>query len=664
MNMNELVTKQSPVETENKAGINRNLEQAMSELEKSILTALERYSNVHRGSGHFSKASTHLYEKSRHIVLDYLGLQRNKYEVIFLSPRRATAFTAILKPGSFKTIGSNETGIPLGVTAVAVEKATLPKGTPFETGGGTTKLYGPDWVEWASHPDRYEAGTPAIINCIAFAKMLQIMKKSGKDVFRESAENDLTPAEILDSAELKDLHGLEMLQALRETMIGHDTMVPTATGLRKFINFDNSASTQAFSPAWDAFRQSLRLNDQTRARIVEEVRQICSETLGAPLADYDIIFTSNTTESINIAVIGLGNKPAGESEPVILTTMLEHSSNDLPWRNLHGNTLIRLPADNEGVFNLNELETLLSSYNREGVHGNKKIKMVTVSGASNVLGTCNDLKALSDIVHRFGAMLFVDAAQLVAHRKIEMTAIGIDGLAFSAHKVYAPFGTGVLIVRKGMMQFGDAELRKINASGEENPGGIAALGKSLLLLEKIGFDLIEAEENKLTEKALKELSLIPGLKIHGMNGVHQKGNVSKTGVIGFIVKSIMPATVAWRLAFSGGMGVRFGCLCSHLIIKQLSGFTPFSEKFQRFVIKMVPILNLQGIIRVSFGIQNTEADVDALIDELRRILSYADKNQKTMEQHAVGTYDILLSKKEVKRQFGKFIASCEQLVFG
>lgn len=98
---------------------------AFAQLEKSILTALERYSNVHRGSGHFSKVTTHLYEKAREILLAYMGLEKNRYQVIFLSPRRATAFSRMLKPGSFRLLQSLETGLLLGVDAVMIEKPAL-----------------------------------------------------------------------------------------------------------------------------------------------------------------------------------------------------------------------------------------------------------------------------------------------------------------------------------------------------------------------------------------------------------------------------------------------------------------------------------------------------------------------------------------------------------
>ena len=232
--------------------------------------------------------------------------------------------------------------------------------------------------------------------------------------------------------------------------------------------------------------------------IIQEVKSICAEVLGAPLADYDVIFTSNTTEAINLVAESLGNESEPGIEPVVLNTLLEHNSNELPWRTVPGASLIRLPVDAEGFVDLNELEALLRAYNQEGRHGKKRIKLVAVSGASNVLGTFNDLAEISRIVHRYGARLLVDAAQLVAHRKVEMEGCGIDYLAFSAHKVYAPFGTGVLVARKGLLNFSPAELEQIRSSGEENVGGIAALGKALVLLQRIGLDVIQEEEQALT----------------------------------------------------------------------------------------------------------------------------------------------------------------------
>jgi selenocysteine lyase/cysteine desulfurase len=637
---------------------------AYSELEECMYAALETYSNVHRGSGHFSKVSTRLYYKSREIVLDFMGLNKRSYMVVFCTARRAPAFLKALKPGSYTTLRSNEFGLNLGVTAVAFRKNALPEGSPFETGGGTTKLYGEDWAMWANAPDRFEAGTPAIINIIAFAKALLMMKKWGNDIFMQKPFEEMDAEKILYDDELKPYNGIGLLYELRKKLLGRNVLVPTTKGLQAFINFDNSASTPTFTPVWDAFRHAILQPESTMKAIINEVRQICSKTLGAPLSDYEILFTSNTTESINLAAQSLASETSAGIQPVFLTTILEHSSNDLPWRTVAGHKLIRLPVSNEGLFDLNALEILLRSYNMEHQHGSERIKLLAVSGASNVLGTCNNLPAIGELAKRYGVRLLVDAAQMVAHRKIDMQGSGIDYLAFSAHKVYAPFGTGVLIARKGLLQFGDEELNLINASAEENPGGIAALGKSLLLLNRIGYDHIEEHEKKLTSRAMMEMANIPGLKLHGSlpDGSHFPAH--KIGVIGFDLKDKMSSGVAGKLARRGGIGIRWGCLCAHLIIKQLAGFTPFTEKLQRIVLKLIPALNPQGIARASFGIQNTEKELDTMIRELKRIAGVS--GNKPSGANAVRTNDAIpaIPEKIVKQQIMEFVQARELLVYG
>jgi selenocysteine lyase/cysteine desulfurase len=636
---------------------------AYAELEKSIFAALETYSNVHRGSGHFSKVTTQLYEKARTIVLEFLNLKKSGYKVIFCSPRRAEIFSGVLKSGSFKILRSSEYGLNLGVAAIAVRKKTLPAGIPFETGGGSTRLYGADWVMWAKAPDRFEAGTPAIINIIAFAKALLMMKQMGSDIFIHEPFEEVGAKEILYDNKPEAGTGIGLLHELHKNLIGRNVLVPTTKGLQTFINFDNSASTPTFTPVWDAFRHTIHQPEYIRRAIIDEVRKICEEMLGAPLTNYDILFTSNTTESINIAAQSLANETNPGTDPVILTTTLEHSSNDLPWRTVAGHALLRLPVSNEGLFDLNELEILLRSYNAEYQHGSERIKLLAVTGASNVLGTCNDLPKIGSIACKYGVRLLVDAAQLMAHRKMDMKASGIDYLVFSAHKVYAPFGTGVLIARKGLLHFGDDELKRINTSAEENPGGIAALGKAFLLLNRIGYDHIEAHERKLTSRAMLELARIPGFKIHGSLPGESFYPEHKIGVIGFEQKNRMSSAVAGKLARRAGIGVRYGCLCAHLIIKQLAGFTPFTEKIQRFVLTIVPILNLQGITRVSFGIQNTEEEVDALIGELKGIAGVSDDRTETNEVRTSEKTNVA-PEKVVKQQIKDFIKDRERMVYG
>ncbi|MBK9388952.1 MAG: aminotransferase class V-fold PLP-dependent enzyme [Bacteroidetes bacterium] len=132
---------------------------AYEALEQSVFSALETYSNVHRGSGHFSMATTSLFEKAREIVLEYLNLKKDKYTVIFCTPSREIALRALLNPLDYKCISSLDIGLSIGVRAMAVRSKALPGGVPFQSGGGTARLVARDWVVWADKPDRFEAGT-------------------------------------------------------------------------------------------------------------------------------------------------------------------------------------------------------------------------------------------------------------------------------------------------------------------------------------------------------------------------------------------------------------------------------------------------------------------------------------------------------------------------
>jgi len=388
---------------------------AFAELERGVLIALETYSNVHRGKGHFSLGTTHLFEQAKIIVLEYLGLSTDKFTVIFCTSRSASTLIKQIETDNYQLVSSQSIGLPLGVIALAVKRNDLPKGAPSQTGGGTARLISKEWVIWAKDSDKFEAGTPAIVNIIAFAKALRMIQQSGKDIFQNPDMEKLTVNEILYQDELKKFSGRELLDKLRQTLIGRGICVPTMKGMVPFINLDNSASTPTFTPIWNTFRQTLRQPKQVKQEIINEVKSICSEMLGAPLANYDVIFTSNTTEAINLAAESLSREFTEDTEPVVLNTLLEHSSNELPWRMISGCSLIRLSVDAEGFVDLNELETVLKAYNQDSQYGKKRIKLVAMSGASNVLGVCQKISEISPLVHQYGARLLVDAAQLIAH---------------------------------------------------------------------------------------------------------------------------------------------------------------------------------------------------------------------------------------------------------
>ena len=588
-------------------------------LEHEVYAALETYSNVHRGSGHNSIVTTRLFEEARNMVLEYLGLNKGRYVLIFCSPRGATTLSGQLEPGSYESISSQDIGLPLGIRALAVKKNALPGSISFYTGGGTARLMSRDWVIRADAPGRFEAGTPAIINIIAFAKALQMTRQSINQTFIETTVERLDVAHILYHDELEEYAGRELLEKLRQTHIGRNMRIPTMEGPGPYINLDNAASTPTFEPVWNAVWNTWRQPLNIHKEIILEVRSICATALGAPQDDYEVIFTSNTTEAINLVAESLGRESGSDTEPIVINTLLEHSSNDLPWRTISRHSLIRISVNSEGIIDTGGLESLLCRYNHDRQYGKKRISLVAVSGASNVLGICNDLKEIGRIVHRYGARLLVDAAQLVAHRKVDMEAWGIDFLALSAHKVYAPFGCGALVARKGLLHFNAMEMEVIHASGNENPGGIAALGKAFMLLQRIGMDVILEEEQALTRRVLLRLGQTPGIRISGIKDPASPMFVQKGGVIAFSLKGVMPDRLARELAQRRGIGVRYGCHCAHLLVKHLLNVGPGLELFQRVLLTIFPRINLPGVARVSLGIENTTGEIDILIDVIDKI---------------------------------------------
>jgi len=626
---------------------NNKTAEAFEKLEQGVHAALETYSNVHRGSGHNSMVSTYLFEEAREIVLEYLGLSKNKFIVIFCTPRRAEALTLQLEIESHRCISSQDIGLPLGVRALVVERKALPGGAPFQTGGGTTKLVSPRWVIWADAPDKFEPGTPSIVNVITFARALRLTGHLGKDVFRNATTENLNAGKILYQDELDKYSGRKLLDELKQTLIGRGVVVPTAEGPRSFINLDNAASTQTFMPVWNAVCQILHQPVQVQQEIINEARSICAGVLGAPLSAYDVIFTSNTTEAINLIAESLSIESKLDIEPIVLNTLLEHTSNDLPWRMIPRSSLIRLQIDAEGFVDLKELDTILCEYNQKGKHEKKRVKLVAVSGASNVLGVFNNLEEISRIVHLYGARLLVDAAQMVAHRKVEMERCGIDYLVFSAHKVYAPFGTGVLLARNGLLNFSPEELELIRSSGEENAVGIVALGKALVLLQRIGLDLIREEEQALTKRALCGLAQIEGLTIYGIKDPDSPSFAQKGGVIVFSLKKLFADVVAKELAERGGIGTRYGCHCAHILIKHLVGVGPLLEQFQGFMAILFPKIRFPGLARVSLGLGNTEEDIDTFILMLGKIV----RQPRTRMQ------------KDVQKQMDDFVKAAVQRVY-
>ncbi len=587
--------------------------------------------------GHFSLISTRLYEQARDSILAHMGLSARTHIVLFCTSYRAQQLREFLSPEDWTCISSADLHLPLGICALAVRKGALNDEIPFQPGGGAVKLVSTDRVVWADAPDRFEAGTPAILHAITLARAAQLTAQYGQGCFRPDART-LTLDDILFNDPLLDLGGEELLDALRVTLLGVELKIPTTGDRHTYTQLDNGASTPTFLPIWQAAKRTWQSDPEVQAELVSKVKEITADFFHAPLDGYETIFTSNTTEAINLAEALLPVHGTQETPRIIINTIMEHHSNELPWRDADGVKLINLGIDKNGFIDLNELENLLQEHNAGRSPG--ATSLVTVCGASNVLGTFNDLGPISELAHHYEALMMVDAAQMSAHHPIDMVATGIDALAFSGHKMHAPFGTGGLIVRRDLLPAEDETLNLMRQSGEENTAGIAALGKTMQYLSRIGLDLIATKEQALVKLILEEFQAEPRLRLAGIKDPHCERIPCRGAVFAFEIQDMPYNLVARLLATRGGIGVRTGCFCAHPFVKQLLEINTARQRFADFAIEVFPRITnkvVPGFVRVSFSLENTERDVYHLMATLKDIL--ANTNTSPFEKFLASTHN-------------------------
>jgi cysteine desulfurase / selenocysteine lyase len=278
----------------------------------------------------------------------------------------------------------------------------------------------------------------------------------------------------------------------------------------KYINFDSAASTLPFEgvlqaineyiPYYSNVHRGYGYSSRYSSELVEQCREKVLEFVHAPKDEFVCIFGKNTTECLNKISWCFTNPSCkcSSGKNVILLTKMEHHSNLLPWRKQDFIDLDYVDITPDGHLDMNDLQMKLAKYSG-------KISVVSVCGASNVTGIINPLKEISTLVHSAGAMLCVDGAQLVPHTEIDMERDGIDFLCFSAHKMYAPFGIGVLVGRKDFFNtsspclVGGGEVRFVTLDDvvwkptphKEEEGtpcviGIVALMEAIRILSSIG----------------------------------------------------------------------------------------------------------------------------------------------------------------------------------
>lgn len=333
----------------------------------------------------------------------------------------------------------------------------------------------------------------------------------------------------------------------------------------------------------------------------ENARERVAKFIGASSAR-QVIFTRNTTESINLVAYSWGRANLKSGDLVILTEM-EHHSNLVPWQILAAERSIQLefiPVTKEGLLDIENYQRLLVLEPR----------LVAFSHMSNVLGTINPAADIIRMAHQAGAITLVDGAQSVPHFSVDVQALGADFLAFSAHKMCGPTGIGVLFGRKEILDamppflgggdmikrvqlrsFTPNELPHKFEAGTPAIAEAIGMGVAVDYLQSVGMERIANHERQIVEYALERLEEIPGVNIFGPSAEH------KGGVVSFTLAGIHPHDIS-QILDGDGIAIRAGHHCA----------MPLHEKF-----------HLPATARASFYLYNTLEEVDRLVESIYKV---------------------------------------------
>ena len=338
-------------------------------------------------------------------------------------------------------------------------------------------------------------------------------------------------------------------------------------------------------------------------RAFEEAREKVALFINAKTST-EIVLTKGATESINIVAYGWGIKGNVKKGDEIVSTVMEHHSNHIPWffvQDYKGAKLSWIDVDDEGYLKMEDLDRLIT----------EKTKLVTLTQCSNVLGTINPIKEIAKKAHEVNALCLVDAAQAVPQFPVDVQSLGCDLLAFSGHKMLGPTGIGVLYGKQKVLEemeplIGGGEMiREVHLGkavwtdvpwkfegGTPNMAGTVGLGAAIDYLNSLGMDKVREHEVELTTYALDTLSKMKGIRIFGPLDPGKRG-----GVVSFTVEGVHAHDVA-SILDAEGIAVRSGHHCAQ----------PLMERY-----------GVPATARASFYIYNMLDDVDRLAKGLRRV---------------------------------------------
>jgi selenocysteine lyase/cysteine desulfurase len=425
----------------------------------------------------------------------------------------------------------------------------------------------------------------------------------------------------------------------RDLFIGLDIQSPLLNGdQRRYINFDNAASTPSLFAVRDAVDSFLAyyssvhrgtgFKSQLSTHLYEHARDIVLDFVGADPKTHTCVFGKNTTEAIN----KLANRyPFRPGKNLVLASGMEHHSNDLPWRGVAEVVHVGLTPD--GRLDEDDFDARLAQYAGQ-------IALVALTGASNVTGYINPVHRLAEKTHKVGAEIFIDAAQLAPHRKVDMRPLDdpghLDYVALSGHKMYAPFGAGAMIGRREIFESGSPDMVgggtvKIvtlddvvwadspdrDEAGSPNVVGAVAMAAGIRKLSQIGMEKVAQHEAELTSHLLSRLLEVPGIKIYG--GSNPVEASDRLGVVPINLAGLSHFLVAAVLSYEFGIGVRNGCFCAHPYLLYLLGIDPFRAEQVRARMLAGDRTNMPGMVRISFGLYNTREEIDVLVEALKSI---------------------------------------------
>lgn len=417
----------------------------------------------------------------------------------------------------------------------------------------------------------------------------------------------------------------DSIDDLRKLFVGLDKKVNiNGKGRIVPINFDNAATTPPFKRVvkrvleTTEYYGSIARGDGQKSQycsdLYEECRRYILKYFNAPEEIYTAIFVGNTTDGLN----KLSNILINNKEDIVITTRMEHHSNDLPWRNKCDLKYVEVNED--GRININEIEELIERYK-------EKVKYITITGASNVTGYINDIRKISGLIHKYGGKIIVDGAQLVPHKKIYMykkdSLENIDFLVFSGHKIYAPFGSGAIIgLRKDFNNNlpdtkGGGTVEYVidnnqlwlntpekNEAGTPNLFGAVAIMEAMKEIEKIGFERIEKNEKELLQYLINGLKELNRVKLYADNDCID----DRLGILVFTIDGMKYYEVGEKLSEIKAIGIRQGGFCSHPYTRRVLGIP--NNQLQEYINKN----GIPGLVRVSLGIYNSKKEANIFLE--------------------------------------------------